>query len=404
VAVHRRALVEGTLHNPANVMRKPHIAFYSSIYLPRSENFLYNQLTGLPHAVTSVVAVSGANLSEFPADRLFLAQPTRGSVAWMIDGAWRRLKRDSGAKHKLARTFARRIHRHLEKTRPDLVYCMFGWHACQVMDVLDSLSFGVPLVFHGAGTDVTAAASFGEAYVSSLRRVFDRAKIILCGSQFLRRRLLDIGAPDEKVRVHYLGVEVPAPISKPVGSRFTVLAVSRLVPVKGVSHTIEAFAAAVPRMPGAVLDIIGDGPCRDECIALAQRLGVGDQVRFCGEQPQDVVFDAMRRADVFVQHNVRSPEGQEEGLGGTIIEASARLLPVVVTNSGGIPEAVRDGETGFVGAPGDVPAMAEALVALHDRPELRARFGAAGHALIDAEFNIRRQNERLERFLLEACG
>ena len=112
----------------------------------------------------------------------------------------------------------------------------------------------------------------------------------------------------------------------------------------------------------------------------------------------------MRRADLFVQHNVRTAEGQEEAIGGSPIEAAAHGLPVIGTRSGGVAEAVVDGSTGLLGEPGDEEAMAKSMLKLYGNPELHRRYGSAGRERAKNLFDLRKQNRKLEQMLLEACG
>ena len=386
------------------IMSRPTITMYARVFLPRSENFLYHQLKGITRADVTVVAQRGKWLDEFPVERLYLAQPDDRLGSRWAGRVRRRLLRDRGSDISLPRYVQRLFVRHLLEVAPKLVYCMFGWNACQILDVVDALRPRTALAFHAAGSDITSAHALGEEYVRKLRRVFDRATLILCGSSFLEQKLADLGAPAGKVVTHYIGVDLPRPPAEPRGGSFVVLAASRLTAVKGVPHTIRAFARSARVIPGAVLKIVGDGQERTECETVAREEGVADQVRFLGEQPQHVLFNLMRTADIFVQHNVRSARGQEEGLGGTIIEAAAHGLPVVGTRSGGVPEAVVDGQTGVLVDPGDEAAMAAAIVGLHEDAARRVTYGKAARRLMAERFDRRRQNARLEELLLAACS
>ncbi|MEZ5271121.1 MAG: glycosyltransferase [Ilumatobacteraceae bacterium] len=136
----------------------------------------------------------------------------------------------------------------------------------------------------------------------------------------------------------------------------------------------------------------------------AEDLGVAGRVNFRGELPRAQVFEAMARADVFVQHNVRLANGAEEALGGSLLEASARGLPVVATSSGGVPEAVVHGITGLLSPPMDTSAMAENLQALLDSSSLRQRLGSAGREFVAAHHNSDNQTKLLAQQLRSAAS
>jgi glycosyltransferase involved in cell wall biosynthesis len=395
-----------TVHVGAACAR-PRIGFYSETCFYRTEHFLHDQYLGITRAEATVLGRWGANLAEFPVGSLFLAEEFRTPWLRARNALVRRIRRHNPETGRLPRYVVDRLVRQLRRRPVDLLYCLFGWNAAQLLDVLDGLNRPVPLVFLAGGSDVTSAPALGEAYLSRLRQAFARSSLILSGSRFLRGRLIELGAPPEKVAVHYIGIEPPAvePVAgRGAGGGLRILAVSRLSAVKGVLHTIRAFARVASELPDATLRLVGGGEQRRECEELAERLGLAARVSFAGSVPLAAVGEEMRDADVFVQHNVRTEQGQEESLGGSILEASAHRLPLVVTRSGGVPEAVEDGETGLVVEPGDEAAMARAILNLARDPARRLRMGAAGRALVERSFNLRLQNQRLESLLLDVCG
>jgi glycosyltransferase involved in cell wall biosynthesis len=386
---------------------KPMFAWYSNTYLHRSENFFHRQLCGMSHAEVQVLAQWTTNLDEFPAPLLYCAESAASFVERMKNALIRRAWPERN-RYTLRPYVTRRLAEQIKAMSPDLMYCMFGWHASQLLDVLAANGCdGMPFVYHAAGSDILAADSVGPEYVKRLRETFDRAALVLCGSGFLMSRVLLMGAPSEKVRLHYIGVDIPTDADTSLrqnGRPFRILAVSRLTPVKGVQHTLRAFAMAASEMPQSILEIIGDGEELTTCVELAKQLNVADRVNFYGSLPVSAVYAAMRRADLFVQHNVRSAEGQEEAIGGSPIEAAAHGLPVIGTRSGGVAEAVVHNTTGLLGQPGDERAMAESMLKLYRIPELRWCYGSAGRDRAKKLFDLRKQNRKLEQMLLEVCG
>jgi glycosyltransferase involved in cell wall biosynthesis len=161
---------------------------------------------------------------------------------------------------------------------------------------------------------------------------------------------------------------------------------------------------AATEMQESTLEIIGDGQELAACVELTKQLNIADRVIFSGSLPLSAVYAAMRGADLFVQHNVRTAEGQEEAIGGSPIEAAANGLPVIGTRSGGVAEAVVHGTTGLLGQPGDEEAMAESMLQMYRNPELRLRYGTAGRERAKNLFDLRKQNRKLEQMLLEVSG
>lgn len=185
------------------------------------------------------------------------------------------------------------------------------------------------------------------------------------------------GIPRSTVAVIYPGIDTvsytpdasvrsPTPVFSYLG---------RLKKYKGVHFVIRAFAAL--GAPTAVLEIAGAGDYRTELEALAKSLDLGDRVRFLGRISEDEKLALLRRSWALV---FASPK---EGWGITNLEAAACATPVVASNSPGIRESVRDGETGFLVPHGDVAAMAAAMRRLAESPDLVATLG--GQARVFSE-------------------
>lgn len=166
-----------------------------------------------------------------------------------------------------------------------------------------------------------------------------------------------------------------------------VLSVAHLVKRKGVDDVIRAFGRVFD--PRVKLVVVGDGPERDRLTALIDELYLADRVRLVGRV--DDIDSFYHHADLFVLASFFiSEEGDVEGLGIVLLEAAQHGLPVIGTKSGGIPEALREGESGFLVAERDVPALAEKINLLGSDPVLRKRMGEAGKRFVAERFNPRR--------------
>jgi glycosyltransferase involved in cell wall biosynthesis len=386
--------------------QSPHVTFYSRTFLYRTENFLYHQYQGVSGLQKSIVAQWAANLSEFQVNNLFVVEQPTDRFQKVVFALRRRLHGIRQTRGELPSYVSRAIGSRLVRNQSSVVYCIFGWHGMEMMGVLGKLKMQIPLVVHLGGSDVCGLARLGSGYEGRLIQLFRDAKVLLASSDFLRRRAVELGCPASKIFTHYIGVDVPKASRSGRGkqNRFQVIAVSRLSPEKGVVHTIRSFKRVTNSVSEARLWIVGDGPERVVCEEEISALGLEDRVKIWGSVPQAEVFGLMEKSDVFVQHNTRSDDGREEALGGTILEAAARSLPVVVTSSGGIGEFASDRETGLVVAPGDEEAMADAIVRMYRHPGERSRLGAGAREVVSAKFNVETQNERLSSILRSVGG
>jgi phosphatidylinositol alpha-1,6-mannosyltransferase len=164
-----------------------------------------------------------------------------------------------------------------------------------------------------------------------------------------------------------------------------VMGISRLVPRKGFDVLIRAAALLAPGRPGLTVAIVGGGRDRKRLERLAA--SVGAPVRFLGRIPFADLPDAYACGDVFAMLCRNRWAGlEQEGFGIVFLEAAAAGVPVVAGASGGVRDAVAEGETGqVVDRPADPQAVAAALAALLDDPDRRRAMGeAARHRAVEA--------------------
>ncbi|WP_328948257.1 glycosyltransferase family 4 protein [Streptomyces sp. NBC_00184] len=182
--------------------------------------------------------------------------------------------------------------------------------------------------------------------------------------------------------------------------RPVVVCVSRLVPRKGQDTLILAMPAILAEVPDAVLLVVGGGPYAGELKKLAADTGVLDSVRFTGPVPWEELPAHYGAGDVFAMPCRTRRGGLDvEGLGIVYLEASATGLPVVAGDSGGAPDAVLDGETGWVVRGGSAEEPAERIVALLGDAELRRRMGERGRAWVEEKWRWDLLAEKLRELL-----
>ncbi|WP_433049708.1 glycosyltransferase family 4 protein [Dactylosporangium sp. CS-033363] len=182
--------------------------------------------------------------------------------------------------------------------------------------------------------------------------------------------------------------------------RPVVVCVSRLVPRKGQDVLIRALPRIRAAVPDAALLVVSGGPYRATLERLASEAGVEREVVFTGAVSWADLPAHYAAGDVFAMPCRTRRKGLDvEGLGIVYLEASATGLPVLAGDSGGAPNAVREGETGFVVPGRSVEAVADRLITLLQDRELAARMGAAGRAWVEAEWRWETQAARLQALL-----
>jgi glycosyltransferase involved in cell wall biosynthesis len=200
-------------------------------------------------------------------------------------------------------------------------------------------------------------------------------------SESTRDDLIARGIRPERIRVIHPGVDSQAITPDPAGNRTdppSFLYVGRLRRYKGIEYALRALARAREQRPDLRLDIAGSGDDRSRLEALVRELGLEPAVRFHGFVTEDVKIRLLRRtwANLFP-----SPK---EGWGITNVEAAACGTPSLASDSPGLRDSVRHGETGFLVPHGDPDAMAERMLELAGDPALVARLGAGARRFAES--------------------
>lgn len=262
----------------------------------------------------------------------------------------------------------------------------------------------VPLVTHFHGFDAAFRPVLMK-YERGYKRLFKQAAAIIAVSKVMEQDLLRLGASASRLEINPYGVNAAMfANAKPEWSKPHFLAVGRFVDKKSPATVVRAFIQVARGVSGTTLSMIGDGPLREKCIKIAAEHGVSDRVTFPGSLSHAEVADAMRHARCFVQHSVTPESGDKEGTPNSVIEASASGLPVVSTRHAGIPEAVIHGETGLLCDEGDEAAMVQNMLAMAKNPELAGECGRAGRKHIMANYEAKKQLNRLLSILAAAWG
>jgi colanic acid/amylovoran biosynthesis glycosyltransferase len=293
----------------------------------------------------------------------------------------------------------RRVRSYLERHGVRAVLAEYGPEGCLLR--LACKRAQTPLYVHFHGYDATSLPR-DSLWRRSYRQLFRDAAGIIAPSSFIADRLEAMGCARNKLHVSACGIDVPAaPASFARQRRF--VAVGRLVEKKSPLSTLRAFALVARRDPKVRLDIVGDGPLRERCIAAVSDLGLVDCVTFHGALPNERVMQLLSNSFAFVQHSVEAPDGDCEGLPVAILEAMACALPVISTRHSGIPDAVLHGETGLLVAEHDIDGMAGAMMAVLGDPEMAARMGRAGRDHVESAFTRARTAARLREIMGLAC-
>ncbi len=220
--------------------------------------------------------------------------------------------------------------------------------------------------------------------------LFSRLAMVVTVSEAIKKELLTIGVPDDKIRViyHGLNLEKFSSLEKQQASNlFIIGTICRLNKEKGVEYLLQAAKIANEFIDNLRLIIVGDGPERKNLEWLAKKLELEQKVLFIGwqENPDKWLINF----DIFVLSSVK-----RESFGLILLDAMVLKKPVIASDLGGIPEVVADKKTGLLVGPGDIQALAQAIIDLHRHPEWQTAMGQAGYERVKEKFSLEKMVER----------
>jgi glycosyltransferase involved in cell wall biosynthesis/SAM-dependent methyltransferase/GT2 family glycosyltransferase len=233
-----------------------------------------------------------------------------------------------------------------------------------------------------------------------LRRRTEAAAFCVGISEHNARILRDV-APGGRSHVHVVHCAIAPelyamrPRAPRAGEPIRVACVAAMKDYKGHRVLLDAVGRLARDGHAVDVDLVGDGPLRGELERQAARLNLVDHVRFLGALTEPEVAGVVDGADVFVLASRIQRDGDTDGIPVALMEAMASGLPVVASDVSGVPELVRDGETGLLAPVDDDAALADALRSiLHDADAAIAR-ARAGRALVEERFAVAGEAARL---------
>lgn len=283
---------------------------------------------------------------------------------------------------------------------PVVVHAQFGRGGALALPLAKHLRIPLVVTFHGG--DAFKEKHYGKALLPS---IFQRrwpelqqyASLFVCVSEGVRAKLLERGAPPEKLEVINIGVELPDP-SRVARPRTSFLFAGRFVEKKGIFVLIDAirrFRAAGFETPFIVA---GDGPLLEAARARAVDLR---GVAFPGWLSPVRLREETESARAMLVPSIVGEGGDAEGLPSVAVEAMSLATPVVASDSCGLSDLLPGAGAGIIVLSGDAEALCNALVGLAKQPERALKMGAAAASLVQRKLSAIVQSQKLEDRLLK---
>lgn len=292
----------------------------------------------------------------------------------------------------------KQLDRMLQNHNFQLIHARFGPSGIRMLRLKEFRD--VPLVtsFHGCDSPGTARM---KKHKESLQHLFAVGDCFTVPCQAMKHELVLHGCPEEKIVVHYSGINVDQFAYKerslPADGPIRIIYVGRLVEKKGADMLIKAFYRVHQAFPQARLSLIGDGELKHQLKRLSKTLRLEKYVEFLGSLPHQEITKQLDQAHIFCLPSMTDRTGNMEGIPNAIKEAMASGLPVVSSSHSGIPELIQDGVNGHLVAEKDIDGLARKLNDLIRKPETWRQLGLNARFKIESNFNQKIQSAKLER-------
>jgi colanic acid/amylovoran biosynthesis glycosyltransferase len=241
---------------------------------------------------------------------------------------------------------------------------------------------------------------YGKKYLQN--RVFKRVRAVLAMSPDMQKDLINLGCPENKIIVHYYGTDCRTFYfhrEYPERDKITILTISNICHKKG--HIFQ-FKGLMSLNKSGInnfeMRIVGGGEFEDDLKRFVDENELSDHVVFLGpiKYGSEEMMTEYRDADIFIHPSVVAPDGDKEGIPGTIIEAMSSGLPVVATNHAGIPFVIEDQKTGMLVDEWDVNGLADAIRRLIQNRDMREEIGRTGQRYALERLDLIEKEKELE--------
>ena len=364
------------------IMRVAHIC---TRFNRLSETFVYDLIVGLERSGTEnhILTAARENAEERPFARVqVLTIPLWHQAVFAIQKRWMRTYR-----FPLPLRATRRAIQHI---RPDVILAHFGGTGAAIAPVAREQGIPLIVVFHAFDLFMRhfRPATYAALWGSGVHSV--------AVSEHGRRRLLELGCPEDRVRVIHCGVDVtrfaPVPARRPDATGFRLVGIGRFVEKKGFDDLLRAVAGMRHGLAGPLrLDLWGEGPLKPELEALTRRLDLQKVVTFKGGVSHTLVPELLSRYDAFVLPSKTARNGDTEGIPISILEAQAAALPVVATLHAGIPEGVPPGNRDWLAREGDIDDLEQKLRMLASQRTRWQEIGLRGRRWVLKHFRLEQE-------------
>ena len=366
-------------------------------YLPITETWIYGQIKNLKRYKPIVYATSIENLDIYPIKNIrpLNLKKGLGDVRTFFNKGWNKVFH-----------FYPFFVSALLKDKPQLIHAHFGPSGYSFLPL--KRLFRLPLITTFYGCDVSYLPQQDVRWRERYRELFQQGDSFLVEGAHMKKSLMELGCPEEKIIVQHLGIDLDrinfVSRKSEEDGEVRVLIAGSFREKKGIPYAVEAFGQVREKHKDLRLTIIGDsaGLSREErekqkILKAIDKYHLNNCVRMLGYQPHPVFLNELYEHHIFLSPSVHAADGDTEGGAPvSIIEASASGMPILSTTHCDISEVVIDGETGYLVPERDMDALVEELEHLVSHPDIWKQMGKKGRDHIEKNYDIIKQAQKLE--------
>ncbi len=380
----------------------PVVVHLLNAYLPVTETFIWQYLRQAKDFPPRIVADRWENLENFPlpgGESSFLHLQA-------IRPGWRRAW--AALRHSYAQVDYEGWEAALRGQGAVLAHTHQGFRAIVAQRLLRKS--GLPFAASFYGSDVSRADILRRGR-EGYREVFRRAGMLCAEGPALRKRLVDLGAPEEKIRLVRIAIDLADYTFEARQwsgkENLRLLFVGRLVEKKGLEYGLRALAAFSKKQgsPDFSLTVVGDGPLRSSLQALARELDLVPHIDWKGLLPLSVLRGLWSQHHALLAPSCTARDGDSEGGAPTVIlEAQATGMPILATTHADIPFITVAGKSAYLAGERDVEALTKALIQFAAHPDDWAEMGRIGRAHVATHHDARQAIDVLEDYYRSLLG
>ncbi len=377
------------------MMIKNNIAHLVTPYLFLNGSWVYNQIIGVSDVNQYVFTQKKANLGQYPLEDIISCEDLN-VFKRIINKVYRKVYDNYGLF----------LNSEIKRYNIDLFHAHMGFEAARWLKMI--VKSKKPLITSFYGQDVSKLGK-EKYWLTRYKSLFDYGTVFLAEGHYLKKQLVEIGCPENKIIVQKLGIPIadyPIKDYSISNNKIIILQVSAFREKKGIKYSFEALKLLNNDKIDFEFRLIGGADNEavfNEYKNLIIQNGIQNKVKILGKVPHTDMIKEMANADIFLHPSVTASDGDNEGgVPVGIIEASAVGLPIVSSFHADIPEVVIDNVTGLLSKERDSTQLYKNLLKLIDNPDYRKKLGKAARKHMIDNYELCDQMIKLYKIYIKA--